>query len=114
MPWRQIGAEDRNLDELAETALGGMRWGAALLHPREEVDRSLTGAFGKRRLTIALHDLITALPHRLNVDSKEKPGPLDVVPAPQQTHPPHIPGVERLESVRSSLASGHGGLPDAA
>jgi hypothetical protein len=60
------GAEDRNDPAVAGTALTGMRWGAALLGPNAEPGRNLTGAFGKRRLAIALHDLIEHLPHRLN------------------------------------------------
>lgn len=105
-----VGAEDRNADALAGTALGGMRWGARLLRTEEEPDRNLTGTFGKRRLAIAVQDLIDDLPHRLNVGAEAKPNPLDVVAAPQQRHPQLVPGAERLESVLSDLASFHGGL----
>jgi hypothetical protein len=105
-----VGAEDRNADALAGTTLGGMRWGARLLRPNAEPDRDLTGTFGKRRLAIAVQDLIDDLPHRLNVDTQAKPKPLEVVAAPQQPHPPLIPGAERLEAVLSRIASLHGGL----
>jgi hypothetical protein len=107
------GAEDRNDPAVAGTALTGMRWGAALLGPNAEPGRNLTGAFGKRRLAIALHDLIEHLPHRLNIATGAKPGPLDVVPVPQQTNPPSIRGTERLESLLSRVASRHAGVnPD--
>lgn len=105
-----VGAEDRNADALAGTTLGGMRWGTRMLRTAEEPDRNLTGTFGKRRLAIAVQDLIDDLPHRLNVDAEAKPAPLEVVAAPQQRLPPLIPGAERLEAALSSIASLHGGL----
>lgn len=105
-----LGAEDRNADQLAGTSMGGMRWGVALMRAGQEPDQSLTGAFGKRRLSLALQACVDNLQHLLNISPNEKPGPLDVVPAPQQPVPPQIAAADRLEVVLSTLASRCGGL----
>lgn len=105
-----LGAEDRNANQLAGTSLGGMRWGAALMRPGQEPDRLLTGAFGKRRLSLALQDCLDKLPHLLNIASGEKPAPLDVVDAPQQPVSPQIPAADQLEAALSTLATRCGGL----
>lgn len=105
-----IGAEDRNAAATAGTARGGMRWGAKFVRPGEPVDRALTGTFGKRHLAEALQASIDHLPHLLNVARGTKPGPTDIIPAPQQSDPPHLAGAERLEPVLSRLATHHSGV----
>ncbi|WP_335989904.1 hypothetical protein [Glycomyces sp. MUSA5-2] len=109
-----IGAEDRNTPAAAGTAHSGMRWGAAFLRPGQAADRTLTAAFGKRHLADALQAAIDGLPHQLNIARDGKPGPTEVVPAPQQPDPPHVGGTERLEAVLSRLATTHTGTEVAA
>jgi hypothetical protein len=107
-----IGVEDRTTAPTTGTALGGMRWGAALIRPSGDMDRTRTSAFGRPTLTAALQECLDHLPHQVNIARVHKPGALEVIPAPQQPEPPHPKGTERLEVTLSRLAAAHRNLPE--
>jgi hypothetical protein len=109
-----IGVEDRTTAPTTGTTLGGMRWGAALIRPGGDIDRTLTSAFGRPTLTAALQECLDHLPHQLNIARANKPGALEVIHAPQQPEPPHPKGTERLEATLSRLAAAHRNLPEPA